>query len=129
MKNLTQATGRRKESIARVAITEGDGQRFVNGKPIMEYFGMDQAVLIAEEPLKIYPAADKVNVVVDVRGGGKNGQAGAMRLGLARALETLDPSLHKALREGGFLSRDPRMKERKKYGQPGARKRFQFSKR
>jgi small subunit ribosomal protein S9 len=129
LKNLTQATGRRKESIARVAITEGDGQRVVNGKPIKEYFGMDQAVLIAEEPLRTYPSAEKINVIVDVCGGGKNGQAGAMRLGLARALGTLDPSLHKALREGGYLSRDPRMKERKKYGQPGARKRFQFSKR
>jgi small subunit ribosomal protein S9 len=129
LKNLTQATGRRKESIARVAITEGDGQRVINGKLMKDYFGMDQAVLTAEEPLKTFPSADKINVTIDVRGGGKNGQAGAVRLGLARALVTLDPSLHKALRDGGFLSRDPRMKERKKYGQPGARKRFQFSKR
>ena len=129
MKNLTQATGRRKEAVARVAITEGDGQRTVNGKAIMDYFQMDNAVMIAEEPLRTYSAADKINVVVEVRGGGKNGQAGAVRLGLARAIATLDPSLHKQLREGGFLSRDPRMKERKKYGQPGARKRFQFSKR
>jgi small subunit ribosomal protein S9 len=129
LKNLTQATGRRKEAIARVAITEGDGQRVINGKPMKEYFGIDQAVLVAEEPLRTYPSADKINVTIDVRGGGKNGQAGAVRLGLARALVTLDPSLHKSLRDGGFLSRDPRMKERKKYGQPGARKRFQFSKR
>jgi small subunit ribosomal protein S9 len=129
LKNLTQATGRRKEAVARVAITEGDGQRVINGKPMKDYFGIDQAVLMAEEPLKTFPSADKINVTIDVRGGGKNGQAGAVRLGLARALLTLDPSLHKALRDGGFLSRDPRMKERKKYGQPGARKRFQFSKR
>ena len=129
MKNLTQATGRRKEAVARVAITDGDGQRLVNGKPLRDYFDVDTAILTAEEPLRSYSAADKINVIVDVRGGGKNGQAGAVRLGLARALETLDPSLHKTLREAGFLSRDPRMKERKKYGQPGARKRFQFSKR
>jgi len=129
LKNLTQATGRRKESIARVAISEGDGQRMINGRPMKEYFGIDQAVLTAEEPLRTYPSADRINVTIDARGGGKNGQAGAVRLGLARALLALDPSLHKALREGGFLSRDPRMKERKKYGQPGARKRFQFSKR
>ena len=129
MKNLSQATGRRKESVARVLITEGEGRRQVNGQSFKEYFCMDAAVLIAEEPLKLYPSADKINVAIDVRGGGKNGQAGAIRLGLARAIAEIDPSLHKPLREAGLLSRDPRMKERKKYGQPGARKRFQFSKR
>jgi small subunit ribosomal protein S9 len=129
LKNLTQATGRRKESVARVAITEGDGQRLVNGKSFKDYFDIDASVLAAEEPLRTYPSADKINVIIDVRGGGKHGQAGAVRLGLARALAILDPSLHKSLREAGLLSRDPRMKERKKYGQPGARKRFQFSKR
>lgn len=129
MKNLSQATGRRKESVARVQITEGEGHRTVNGQSFKEYFCTDASMLIAEAPLKLYPSADRVDVSIDVRGGGKNGQAGAIRLGLARALVTLDPSLHKALREAGLLSRDPRMKERKKYGQPGARKRFQFSKR
>ena len=129
MKNLSQATGRRKESVARVQITEGEGRRSVNGQSFKEYFCTDASMLIAEAPLKLYPSADRVDVTIDVRGGGKNGQAGAIRLGLARALVTLDPSLHKALREAGLLSRDPRMKERKKYGQPGARKRFQFSKR
>jgi small subunit ribosomal protein S9 len=129
LKNLSQATGRRKESVARVQISDGDGQRLVNGQSFKDYFKMGAAVLVAEEPLKLYSAADRVNVTIDVRGGGKNGQAGAVRLGLARALAEIDPALHKPLREAGFLSRDPRMKERKKYGQPGARKRFQFSKR
>ena len=129
MKNLCQTTGRRKESVARVLVTDGDGQRLVNGQSFRDYFRMEPAVLVAEEPLKLYSSADRINISVDVRGGGKNGQAGATRLGLARALVTLDPSLHKPLREAGMLSRDPRMKERKKYGQPGARKRFQFSKR
>ena len=129
MKNLSQATGRRKESVARVAILEGDGQRLVNGKAFGDYFQREVSTLMAEEPLSVYPSAESIDVIVDVRGGGKNGQAGAVRLGIARALAELDPSLHKPLRDAGFLSRDPRMKERKKYGQPGARKRFQFSKR
>ena len=129
MKNLSQATGRRKESVARVAIREGEGRRLVNGKTFKEYFQREAATLSAEEPMSLYSSADSVDVIVDVRGGGKNGQAGAVRLGIARALAELDSSLHKSLRDAGFLSRDPRMKERKKYGQPGARKRFQFSKR
>jgi small subunit ribosomal protein S9 len=129
LKNLSLATGRRKEAVARVAIKEGDGRRLVNGKPFREYFQRETATLSAEEPLSLYSAADSIDVIVDVRGGGKSGQAGAVRLGIARALAELDSSLHKSLRDAGFLSRDPRMKERKKYGQPGARKRFQFSKR
>jgi small subunit ribosomal protein S9 len=129
LKNLSQATGRRKESVARVAIREGEGRRLVNGRPFREYFQRDVSALMAEEPLSAYASAESVDVIVDVRGGGKSGQAGAVRLGIARALAELDPSLHKSLRDAGYLSRDPRMKERKKYGQPGARKRFQFSKR
>ena len=129
MKNLSQATGRRKESVARVAIRDGEGRRLVNGRPFGEYFQRELSTLRAEEPLSVYPSAEKVDVIVDVVGGGKSGQAGAVRLGIARALAELDPALHKPLRDAGFLSRDPRMKERKKYGQPGARKRFQFSKR
>jgi small subunit ribosomal protein S9 len=129
LKTLSQATGRRKDAVARVYIKEGEGQRLVNGKSFRDYFKRDAAVIHAEDPLKVFPSADTVDVIIDVRGGGKNGQAGAVRLGIARALVVLDPSLHKSLREGGYLSRDPRMKERKKYGQPGARKRFQFSKR
>jgi small subunit ribosomal protein S9 len=129
LKNLSQATGRRKESIARVSIREGEGQRLVNGKSFAEYFQRETTILQAEEPLKLLPTVDTVDIIIDVRGGGKSGQAGAVRMGIARAMAELDPSLHKPLREAGFLSRDPRMKERKKYGQPGARKRFQFSKR
>jgi small subunit ribosomal protein S9 len=129
LKNLSQATGRRKEAVARVSIREGEGRRIVNGKSFGDYFQREAAIIHAEEPLKLYSSADAVDVVIDVRGGGKTGQAGAVRLGIARALAGLDSSLHKPLRDAGFLSRDPRMKERKKYGQPGARKRFQFSKR
>lgn len=129
MKNLSHATGRRKEAVARVLIREGDGRRLVNGKPFNKYFEREATVMHAEEPLKVCPSVDTIDIVIDVRGGGKDGQAGAVRLGIARALAELDPSLHKPLRDAGYLSRDPRMKERKKYGQPGARKRFQFSKR
>lgn len=129
MKNLSQATGRRKEAVARVSIREGQGRHLVNGKTFRDYFQREATVVHAEGPLKVFPSADTVDVIIDVRGGGKDGQAGAVRLGIARALVALDASLHKSLRDGGFLSRDPRMKERKKYGQPGARKRFQFSKR
>jgi small subunit ribosomal protein S9 len=129
LKNLSQATGRRKEAVARVSIKEGEGQRLVNGKSFSDYFQREATIGHAEEPLKVFPSVDTVDVIVDVRGGGKDGQAGAVRLGIARALAVLDPSLHKPLRDAGYLSRDPRMKERKKYGQPGARKRFQFSKR
>ncbi len=129
MKNLSQATGRRKEAVARVLVREGDGKRLVNGKAFQDYFKREPTLVHAEEPLKLHPAVDTIDVIIDVRGGGQTGQAGAVRLGIARALAEIDPSLHKPLRDAGYLSRDPRMKERKKYGQPGARKRFQFSKR
>ena len=129
MKVLSQATGRRKEAVARVWIREGEGRLLVNGKPLNDYFQRETILVHAREPLNLFPSADTVDVICDVRGGGKSGQAGAVRLGIARALAALDPSLHKPLRDAGYLSRDPRMKERKKYGQPGARKRFQFSKR
>ncbi|MFH1313208.1 MAG: 30S ribosomal protein S9 [Candidatus Eisenbacteria bacterium] len=129
MKNLSQATGRRKEAVARVLIREGEGKRLVNGLSFKDYFQREAIIVHAEDPLKVYPSVDAVDVMIDVRGGGKHGQAGAVRLGIARALALLDPTLHKPLRDAGYLSRDPRMKERKKYGQPGARKRFQFSKR
>jgi small subunit ribosomal protein S9 len=129
LKQLSRATGRRKESVARVQIVEGGGQRLVNGQNFREYFDREATVIHAEEPLKLCTSCDSVDIVVDVRGGGKSGQAGAVRLGIARALATMDETLYKPLRDAGYLSRDPRMKERKKYGQPGARKRFQFSKR
>ncbi|MGQ9604475.1 MAG: 30S ribosomal protein S9 [bacterium] len=129
MNILSQATGRRKEAVARVIIREGAGQLSVNGKPIQEYFHRKKILTHAEEPLKFYPTRQNIDIICDVRGGGESGQAGAVRLGIARALAVLDESLRKPLREAGCLSRDPRMKERKKYGQPGARKRFQYSKR
>ncbi len=129
LKNLSHATGRRKEAVARVTIAEGEGRKTVNGLSFKDYFQREAAIIHAEEPLKVYPTADAIDVVVKVNGGGKTGQAGAVRLGIARALAILDPALHKSMSDAGFLSRDPRMKERKKYGQPGARKRFQFSKR
>ncbi len=129
MKTLSQATGRRKEAVARVSIREGEGQRLVNGKTFKDYFQRETTIVHAEGPLKVFPSGDTVDIIIGVRGGGKHGQAGAVRRGLARALVVFDPSLHKPLRDAGFLSRDPRMKERKMYGQPGARKRFQFSKR
>jgi len=129
LKQLSRATGRRKESVARVSILEGGGKRLVNGLGFRDYFNRDSMTIHAEEPLRLYTSGDQIDVIVDVRGGGKTGQAGAVRLGLARALAALDETLYKPLRDAGFLSRDPRMKERKKYGQPGARKRFQFSKR
>jgi small subunit ribosomal protein S9 len=112
-----------------VSIKEGDGKRLVNGRSFRGYFMREATTVHAEEPLKLCPSTDTIDVIIDVRGGGKTGQAGAVRLGIARALALLDPSLRKPLRDAGYLSRDPRMKERKKYGQPGARKRFQFSKR
>jgi small subunit ribosomal protein S9 len=126
---LSQAVGRRKEAVANVSIREGQGQRLVNGLNFRDYFQRESAILHAEEPLKLLTTTDSVDIVINVKGGGKQGQAGAVRLGIARAMAALDPELHKPLREAGYLSRDPRMKERKKYGQPGARKRFQFSKR
>lgn len=129
MKQLSRATGRRKESVARVFIKEGGGQRLVNGLSFRDYFNRDATTIHAEEPLGLYTSGGQIDVIVDVHGGGKTGQAGAVRLGIARALAALDETLYKPLRNAGYLSRDPRMKERKKYGQPGARKRFQFSKR
>jgi small subunit ribosomal protein S9 len=129
LKNQFQATGRRKEAVARVLIRDGQGKKLVNGRSFKDFFQRATTVIHAEEPTKLLPSAEAVDVIADVRGGGKTGQAGAVRLGIARAMAKMDPELHKPLRDAGYLSRDPRMTERKKYGQPGARKRFQFSKR
>lgn len=123
--------GRRKTAVARVRLfPNGDGNVVVNGKNSRAYFGQREALtstVIA--PLRLLEIADQYNMTVRVVGGGSSGQAGAIRHGLARALVRLNPEWKPALRKAGFLTRDPRMKERKKYGQPGARKRFQFSKR
>jgi len=122
-------TGRRKEAVARVRLSPGTGQRRVNGKPIKEYFGREVLSQIIERPLIVGKAAERYDVDANVHGGGLAGQAGALSLGIARALARREPECITPLRAEGLLTRDPRMKERKKYGQPGARKRFQFSKR
>ena len=122
-------TGRRKESVARVWLVPGNGKISVNGSSAKEYFGRETLEKAAREPLEVTGTVDKFDVRVNVRGGGTTGQAGAIRHGIARALVQSDKALGLALRKTGFLTRDPRMKERKKYGQRGARARFQFSKR
>lgn len=123
------ATGRRKNSIARVWLTPGSGKMTVNGKEFLEYFGREVLKLLVEQPFETVDSVGKFDVVADVKGGGKSGQAGAMLLGIARALNTFDPAYRRELKKKKFFTRDPREKERKKYGQPGARKRFQYSKR
>jgi small subunit ribosomal protein S9 len=129
MAQPTMATGRRKTSVARVRLVAGTGKRTVNGVDLDRYFCRITLSRIATEPLLAVNAADKFDVIASVRGGGAAGQAGAVSLGVARVLQMIDPSLRGLLGKEGFLTRDARMKERKKYGQAGARKRFQFSKR
>ena len=123
------ATGRRKESTARVWVKEGSGTIVVNGRPLDEYFGRETSKMILNQPLQILEQVGKVDVTVNVVGGGLSGQAGAIRHGLSRALCLLNPEFRTPLKKAGFLTRDARVVERKKYGQPGARRRFQFSKR
>ncbi len=122
-------TGRRREAIARVYIKPGAARFTVNGRPVDEYFRNVAWHTAAVEPLKFTQMLDQVEVKAQVKGGGIGGQSGAVRMGLSRALSKLNPELRPALRTNGFLTRDPRMKERKKYGQKGARRRFQYSKR
>ncbi len=122
-------TGRRKESVARVFIKPGAGRFTVNGRPVEEYFRNVAWLTAAVEPLKFTNTTQQVEVKATVKGGGVGGQAGAIRMGLSRALSMFNPELRVGLRKNGFLTRDSRMKERKKYGQKGARKRFQYSKR
>ncbi len=122
-------TGRRREAIARVYIKQGAAKFTVNGRPVEDYFRNVAWHTAAVEPLKFTQMLDQVEVRAQVKGGGVGGQAGAVRMGLSRALSLLNPELRPSLRKNGFLTRDPRMKERKKYGQKGARRRFQFSKR
>lgn len=123
------ATGRRKTSTARVRIASGSGKVSVNGRAFETYFPTDALRTLALRPLAATEASAKYDVRVSVNGGGPIGQAGAVSLGLARALLEADANVKGTLRAEGLLTRDPRMRERKKYGQPGARKRFQFSKR
>ena len=122
-------TGRRKESVARVFLRAGSGKFKVNGRTAEEYFPNVAWKHNATEPLKFTSLHDQVDVVITAKGGGVGGQAGAVRMGLARAISVFNAELRPALRKNGFLTRDSRMKERKKYGQKGARARFQFSKR
>ena len=123
------ATGRRKTSTARVRLNAGGGNFIVNGREVNDYFPTSQLRKIVAGPLAEVEMSDSIDVIVNVCGGGCSGQAGAVRLGIARALEKMDSELRKTLKKAGHLRRDPRKKERKKPGQPGARKRFQFSKR
>jgi small subunit ribosomal protein S9 len=122
-------TGRRKTSVARVRIANGSGKITVNGRELQAYFHTESQRSMVQQPLSITQTATKLDVNVNVKGGGPVGQAGAVRHGIARALLQFDANLRPALKAEGVLTRDSRMKERKKYGQPGARKRFQFSKR
>ena len=122
-------TGRRKTAVARARLANGSGKVLINGRALENYFPMEALRVVVLQPLTITGTADKFDAHVTVTGGGPNGQAGAVRHSLARALLTIDANFRPVLKAEGFLTRDPRMRERKKYGQPGARKRFQFSKR
>jgi small subunit ribosomal protein S9 len=122
-------TGRRKESTACVWLKPGSGAIVVNGRPLDAYFGRQTSKMVIHQPLELVEQMGKVDVTVSVKGGGLSGQAGAIRHGLARALCALNPEFRSPLKKAGFLTRDARVVERKKYGQPGARRRFQFSKR
>ena len=122
-------TGRRKTAVARVRLASGTGKIVINGRPFENYFPVETQRSMVTHPLSATGTADKFDAQITVSGGGPNGQAGAVRHGLARALLTVDANLRPILKAEGLLTRDPRMRERKKYGQPGARKRFQYSKR
>ena len=122
-------TGRRKTAVARVRLATGTGKIVINGRPFENYFPVESQRFTATQPLTATGMADRYDAQITVAGGGPDGQAGAVRHGLARALLTVDANLRPILKAEGFLTRDPRMRERKKYGQPGARKRFQYSKR
>jgi small subunit ribosomal protein S9 len=123
------STGRRKESVARVRLAPGTGNIVINGRTMDEYFGRETSKMILVEPLKLVDQMGKLDVFVNAHGGGLSGQAGAIRHGITRALMELNPEFRPILKKAGFVTRDARAVERKKYGRPGARKRFQFSKR
>jgi small subunit ribosomal protein S9 len=131
MATLTQyyATGRRKEAVARVYLRPGQGKITINKRDFDHYFVRESSKLIIRQPLELTNSATDFDITVNVRGGGKSGQAGAILLGVARALCLVNPAFRPVLKQRGLLTRDSRKVERKKYGQPGARKRFQFSKR
>ncbi len=122
-------TGRRKKSVARVRLVPGQGKIMINNREMSEYFGLKTLELIVKQPLELTNTTNQYDVLVNVHGGGTTGQAGAIRHGISRALLEVDADFRKALKKEGFLTRDPRMKERKKYGLKKARKASQFSKR
>ena len=124
-----KTTGRRKTSIARVNLFPGTGQIVVNKKPVDDYFPRETLRMMIRQPIELCGLTGKYDITANVEGGGMSGQAGALRHGISRALTALDNDLRPKLKKEGFLTRDPRLKERKKYGQKAARKRFQFSKR
>lgn len=124
-----QATGRRKTAVANVRLMTGAGKMLVNGKPMRQYLTKDDLIVHVEKPLEITGMLGKVDIICSAEGGGLGGQAGALRLAIARALVKMNDECKKALKKAGLLTRDPRMVERKKYGQIKARKRFQYSKR
>ena len=124
-----QTVGRRKSSVARVYLKEGSGAITINKRDFKEYFPKATSRYIVHQPLNLLKVADKYDLNINVRGGGTTGQAGAIRLGISRALLKLDPSLREELKKAGFLTRDPRKVERKKAGMKGARAKYQFSKR
>lgn len=124
-----RALGRRKSATARVRLRPGSGQIIINRREVSEYFGRPTSVMVLKQPLEATDTVGQFDIFVNVAGGGLSGQAGAVRHGISRALLAYDPSLRPTLKVAGFLTRDPRAKERKKYGQKAARARFQFSKR
>ena len=123
------ATGRRKEAVARVWIQPGDGKVSINKRSLEDYFGRETSRMVFRQALELTDTVGQMDVVCSVKGGGLSGQAAAIRHGISRCLTQFNPELRGALKKAGYMTRDARKKERKKYGQPGARKRFQFSKR
>ena len=129
VKNIAIGTGRRKTATARVFVRDGSGKIVVNGKDVADYFATAEQVQVVRQPLMVTSSENKYDLLINVVGGGLNGQAGACLHGIARALTQVDQANYASLKANGYLTRDPRMDERKKYGQRGARRRFQFSKR
>ena len=130
MKEATYySTGRRKESVARVWLKPGSGKIMVNGREVLQYFKRDTLEMLIRQPFEVTQTEGQYDVIATAKGGGLSGQTGAIVHGISRALVTVNEEFRPPLKSNGFLTRDPRMKERKKYGQPGARKKFQYSKR
>ena len=129
VKNIAIGTGRRKTAVARVFVRDGSGKIVVNGKDVKEYFVTAEQIQVVQQPLLVTSMGSKYDILINVQGGGMNGQAAACLHGISRALVQIDPDARTSLKANGYLTRDSRMVERKKYGQKGARRRFQFSKR